>query len=369
MFRFIIAVLFFLLSLLVLFSAPAIWLWYVAIVVTEFPWVFVLLGLITTAWAFRTRRLKVVGTTLALAATFIFSLPIIQALQISGRLDKDLNKAFNTTAGDRKPFSPLKMITGIGASKVPCKSYTFDPQHNLALDYYPSAMQGNRPCIVVVHGGSWKGGDSKQLPELNSELAKQGYNVAAINYRKAPQCHSPGPLEDTRAAITYLRTNAVALHIDTSKFVMLGRSAGGQIALLAAYTFKNMGIKGAISYYGPADMIWGYQNPAIIYNSCEVLEDYIGDTYEKLPSEYRASSPFEAVDSSTVPTLLIHGKNDVLVAYGHSTRLVERLDKYGVPNYLLTLPWATHGCDYTLNGPSGQLATYSVERFLATLLF
>ena len=29
----------------------------------------------------------------------------------------------------------------------------------------------------------------------------------------------------------------------------------------------------------------------------------------------------------------------------------------------LSLPWATHGCDYTLNGPSGQLATYSVLYF------
>jgi len=28
------------------------------------------------------------------------------------------------------------------------------------------------------------------------------------------------------------------------------------------------------------------------------------------------------------------------------------------------LPWATHGCDFNLNGPSGQLATYTVERFL-----
>jgi acetyl esterase/lipase len=216
----------------------------------------------------------------------------------------------------------------------------------------------------VVHGGSWKGGDSRQLPELNSLLAKKGYNVAAINYRKAPECQSPSQLEDVRHAMEYLRANSATLHVDTSKFVMLGRSAGGQIALLAAYTFKNMGIKGAISYYGPADMIWGYKNPAVIYNSCKVLEDYMGGTYDEFPNAYLASSPIEAVDAATVPTLLIHGKNDVLVAYGHSTRLVERLNKYQVPNYLLTLPWATHGCDYTLNGPSGQLGTYAVERFL-----
>jgi acetyl esterase/lipase len=252
--------------------------------------------------------------------------------------------------------------------REPYQRLTFDPVHKLELDFYPTPLPGKRPCVVVVHGGSWKGGDSRQLPELNYVLARKGYHVASVNYRKAPECQSPAPVEDLYSALKYLRANGDISRIDTSKFVLLGRSAGGQIALLGAYTFKNMGIKGAISYYGPADMIWGYKNPAVIYNSCKVLEDYIGGTYDEFPNAYLASSPIEAVDSSTVPTLLIHGKNDVLVSYYHSPRLVERLNKYGVPNYLLTLPWATHGCDYTLNGPSGQLATYAVERFLETVV-
>jgi dipeptidyl aminopeptidase/acylaminoacyl peptidase len=125
-------------------------------------------------------------------------------------------------------------------------------------------------------------------------------------------------------------------------------------------------VKGVISYYGPADMIWGYQNPANtrIYNSCQVLEDYMGGSYSQNPAQYAAGSPIEFVDERSVPTLMIYGQNDVWVAYHHSTRLAQKLQQYKVPHFLLTLPWATHGFDYTLNGPGGQLATYAVLRFL-----
>lgn len=240
----------------------------------------------------------------------------------------------------------------------------------LGIHYYPAQVSGNRPCVVVVHGGSWKGGDNNQLPELNSYLARLGYNVASINYRLAPEYKNPAPIEDVHAAFSYLRKHSEELHIDVNNFVLLGRSAGGQIVLLAAYTLHEPGLKGVISYYGPADMVWGYNNPAnpLIFDSKKVMEDYLGGTYQQIPQKYEASSPILFVTPQSVPTLLIHGQNDVLVAYGHSTKLDAKLKDAGVKHYLLTLPWATHGCDYTLNGPSGQLATYTVTRFLHAII-
>ncbi|MDB5109638.1 MAG: lip2, partial [Mucilaginibacter sp.] len=68
-----------------------------------------------------------------------------------------------------------------------------------------------------------------------------------------------------------------------------------------------------------------------------------------------------------VPTLIIHGENDVLVAYEHSRRLNAKLQENGIKHFWLQLPWATHGFDYNINGPGGQLSTYTVERFLKTV--
>ena len=69
----------------------------------------------------------------------------------------------------------------------------------------------------------------------------------------------------------------------------------------------------------------------------------------------------------SVPTLMIHGMNDVLVSPEHDRKLIKKLKPNGVKYYWLQLAWATHGFDYNLNGPGGQLSTYAVETFLNTV--
>lgn len=359
-----------LLSLLTVCKAPTYHLWMAAIVVDEFPWVFVSGILALLVWGVWVDKYQWAGTVIGLAALMLFVTPIIQAYGAGSSLRENLQSAFGSVSPqDLSPFRWTKMFSGINAPAVPYRTFTYVRYGDtaLTLDFYQGRGPGiKRPCVVVIHGGSWSGGDAQQLPELNSVLALDGYNVATINYRLAPRYQNPAPVEDVAAALAYLRAHADSLNIDTDAFVLLGRSAGAQIALLAAYTLPQEGIKGVISYYGPADMVWGYSLPTspLIMDSRKVMEDYLGGPYDKVPGNYAASSPIEFVRPGLVPTLLIHGRNDVLVAYEHSTRLAKKLAENGVPHFLLSLPWATHGCDYTLNGPSGQLATYSVETFL-----
>ncbi|RYZ98916.1 MAG: alpha/beta hydrolase, partial [Sphingobacteriaceae bacterium] len=277
----------------------------------------------------------------------------------------------NTITNDHA-FSLLKLFAGNPDKiKYSMQRYAVYPDTSLTLDFYPSQLNGNKPCVVVIHGGSWSSGESQQLPELNNYLASAGYNVASINYRMAPKYKSPAPLEDVCAALDYLRAHGKELKIDTNNFVLLGRSAGSQIALLAAYKFHNPAIKGVIDFYGPADMIWGYSLPAspLVMDSRGVMERYLGGTYKDVPENYARSSPIEYVDRQSPPTLIIHGANDVLVAYEHSNRLSKKLKENNIKHYWLKLPWATHGFDYNLNGPGGQLSTYAVERFLKAVTY
>jgi acetyl esterase/lipase len=263
------------------------------------------------------------------------------------------------------------VITGINSKQISYKTFTYDAANGLTLDFYPAPTQGKKPCVIVVHGGSWAGGDSRQLPELNSELAKAGYHVASINYRLAPQYKFPAPIEDLKVALNYLQSQASILLIDTNNFVLLGRSAGGQIVLSAAYMLNDPAIKGVISFYGPADMVWGYANPTnpLVLNSRKVMENYLGGTYTQIPQQYVNSSATETVTSRAIPVLLIYGENDPLVSHLHGIRLGRKLDSLGVKHYNLYLPWATHGFDWTLNGPGGQLGTWCVMRFLENVAF
>ncbi len=316
-------------------------------------------------WRFGSHKYFLATNILAIFAFIIFTIPVISAYRIAATLSKNLAAAFgDTTRFNNAPFSFTKLITGINAKQVPYKTYTYDAAKALTLDFYPATTSGKRPCVIVVHGGSWAGGDSQQLPELNSELAKAGYHVASINYRLAPQHLFPAPVEDLQRSLSFLRSKAKDLQIDTNNFVLLGRSAGGQIVLTAAYTLKDPAIKGVISFYGPADMVWGYQNPTnpLVLNSGKVMADYLGGNYEKVPAQYVNSSATETWQIHPVPTLLIHGKNDPLVSHIHTERLSNKLT--GINHNELYLPWATHGFDWTLNGPGGQLSTFAVMQFL-----
>jgi acetyl esterase/lipase len=353
-------------------KAPQYHLWILSILVTEFAWIFITGTVLILIFGYGNEKYHHMATVIGIIALLLFCTPILRGYKAASSLNVGFEAAFGKGSSNLKsepnkdPYSFFRMITGIGAKQIVPNLLNYDDQYGLKLDYYPSQVVGKRACVVVVHGGSWSSGNSTELPEINTYLAKAGYNVASINYRMAPHYQSPAPVEDIHAAITYLRKHADTLHIDTNNFVLLGRSAGGQIALLAAYTLHDPGLKGVISFYGPADMVWGYSIPSnpLIMDSRKVMGDYLGGTYSQVPHNYEASSPILQVTKSSVPTLLIHGENDVLVAYEHSRRLNIKLHENGVKHYLLTLPWAVHGCDYTLNGPAGQLATYTIERFL-----
>ncbi|GAC1303101.1 MAG: hypothetical protein NVSMB24_08570 [Mucilaginibacter sp.] len=372
MIRLIILILLFLISLLAIFKAPAYYLWLLAIAVTEYPLIFAGLTAIVTVSGIWVQKFQLAGTVAGVIALLLFLSPVARALGIANDLQHSLVQSLGPgvkSGGNQAPFSFGKLFTS--PQKVPYHTFTYAayPGIALSLDYYPSQIAGLKPCVVIVHGGSWSSGDSRQLPELNSYLASRGYNVAAINYRMAPRYQNPAPVEDIAAALLYLRKQANELHIDTNAFVLLGRSAGAQIALLAAYTLPGYSFKGVIDFYGPADMVWGYSVPSnpLIMNSRKVMEDYLGGTYKQVPEKYSSSSPIEFVNAKTIPTLIIHGDNDVLVSPHHSDRLNAKLHQFGVKHFLLKLPWATHGFDYNLHGPGGQLSTYAVETFLNTI--
>lgn len=368
--RLVFIIILFFISLLAVFRAFEYHLWLLAIGVTEFCWVFAAITIVLLLTGFWVDKYLTTGTAIGIIALILFLSPIARAYAVASSLRENFDKAFNThTSNTTAPFSFFKLFAG--TVKVPYHTLTYVKyaDTSMSLDFYPSQVIAKRPCVIVIHGGSWAGGDSRQLPELNSFLAAKGYNVASINYRLAPKWHPPAPVEDVASALKYLRAHAAGLHIDTNNFILLGRSAGGQIALLAGYTLHDKSIKGIIDFYGPADMVWGYevQSNPLIMDSRKVMEDYIGGPYAKVAQKYFDCSPLVYVNKNSPPTLILHGDNDVLVAPEHSRRLNEKLQQNGVKHYYLKIPWATHGFDFNLNGPGGQLSTYAVLRFLNTI--
>lgn len=368
MIKLIISIFFLFLSLLIIFPAPNSFLWKVTVGITSFPYIPMLLMLALFFVGIKSAKFAIPISTISVVAFIIFLLPIIEILNQKSTIINKMQQTFPVKDESDLPpiFSFTKMFSSIKNGSFKTVTYKSFESKNLTANFYPSNSIKSSPLVIVIHGGSWQSGDNTQLPELNSYLASKGYNVAAINYRLAPTYKAPAPVEDTRDAIKYFIANAQSLNIDSSKIVLLGRSAGAQIALCAAYRFHNKNIKGVISYYGPADMIWAGQlsSNAGVLNNNEIYNNYLGGLYKEVPEKFKEISAVHQADTASPPTLMIHGKIDPLVFYIHNEHLQKKLNELKVPNYYLEFKHATHGCDYNLNSPAGQVCTYAVERFL-----
>lgn len=363
------------LALLALFRAPTYLLWQVAVAVTEWGHLLAIAALAAVLPGWRRTCVGRVGGALGLGAALLALSPLARALPVARTLPARLEQAFGPArrpVGRPAPLVAGDLLRGLALPTLapPSLVYQRVDGQELRLDFYPAqGANGPAPLVLVIHGGSWQSGDSSQLAPLNSYLAGRGYAVAAINYRFAPAAPFPAARDDALAALAFLKTQAVALGLDPTRTVVLGRSAGGQLALLVAYTANDPAIRGAVSFYAPADMVWGYDHPSnpLVLDSRGVLEAYLSGGPPGPNGSYSAASPIDAVGPNTPPTLLIHGGRDELVSPIQSERLAARLQAAERPHLYLALPWATHGADYNLSGPSGQLSTYAIEHFLAAV--
>ena len=363
----------FLCSLLVVVSAPTWWLWFVAIFMAEWGHYAGITALLLAAVTWRRGRAGRAMAALALVSAALCFSPTIRAAGINRSLPRRITAAFGSLQdvnGRAQPFSWLDLFREIPTSSVDVTEHVYSQSGGkpLLLDLYRSRdADAPEPIIVMVHGGAWRSSSKAELPALNCYLAQEHYAVASIDYRNAPEWPFPAAVEDVFQAIAYLKANASALHLDPTRMVVIGRSAGGQVALSAAYAGREPAIRGVVDYYGPADLVRGYEKPTRrwVLDSRKVLEDYLGGTPSQKPEVYAAASPINFVNAATPPTLLIHGRLDPLVWPEQSERLAARLKEAGRPYFHLYLPWATHGCDANLSGPSGQLSLYALDRFLA----
>lgn len=357
-------------------------LWEVAIGATEWGHLLALAPVAVLALPGWRGRPGKAGVALAACAALLLLSPLLRARAVARDLPERLAASFTSAPPRELPHAPARSaplvdgdLLGLPASdgehvEVTRHVYREVAGERLPLDLYlrPDAP-GPRPIVLVLHGGGWRSGSLTQLPAINHYLAARGHAVAAVGYRLAPRHPFPAAHDDVLAAVAWLKAQAPALGLDPTRVVLLGRSAGGHLALLAAYRAGDPAIRGVVAYYAPTDLVWSWEHPSNprVFDSPSALRDFLGGDPTARPDAYRDASPLAFVGAAAPPTLLIHGGRDAIVYHRQSERLAEALTFAGVPHLLLSLPWANHGCDANLAGPSGQLSTYAIERFLAAV--
>jgi acetyl esterase/lipase len=239
----------------------------------------------------------------------------------------------------------------------------------LRIRLFLPVEEGPWPWVVAVHPGGWDSGSTDDFRWMHRRLARRGWAVAVPEYRLAPDHPWPAQREDIEDAVRFLKQNAERLHLDSSRWALLGRSAGGQIAESVAFASQDPSLKGLIACYAPSDLLYAYEHGREddVIRTRPLLRRLIGGSPEEMRGAYIKASPINAVSSHAPPTLLLHGPRDTVTWSLHSRRLAERLAEVRVPVVLIEPPWAAHGFDYFPAGPGGRLAAWAMERFLSAV--
>ncbi|WP_459956618.1 alpha/beta hydrolase fold domain-containing protein [Nocardia sp. IFM 10818] len=231
---------------------------------------------------------------------------------------------------------------------------------------------GARPAVVWVHGGGWAHGDRGEAPKWHKWLNDKGYAVFAIEYRMSPPPRWDQAAADVKCAIGWVKQHALEYTIDPERVMVAGGSAGGNLALMAAYAdpiapscaVADASVRAVAAFYPATDLAAAWRDPRLLPEIRDLVEDYTGGTPAQVPSHYAAASPINYVRPGLPPTLIMHGTRDHVVPYEQSVALIDRLDDAGVPNELLPAPYGEHAYDFTWGDWSTQISRQVFADFL-----
>jgi acetyl esterase/lipase len=224
-------------------------------------------------------------------------------------------------------------------------SYGSDGRQKMDI-YLPAnrSVTGTK-ALFLIHGGGWNEGDKADFTGAVAGLQSvlPDYAIININYRLVASNQNlfPAQENDVKAAAEFIFAKKNDYSI-SDKWVFLGASAGGHLALLQSYKYNSpVKPKAVISFFGPTDLtsLYNANNPSIAL----LLLGVTGTTPALNPTLYQQSSPISFVNAQSPPTMLLQGGADPLIPPSQSTLLINKLQSTGVANQYVFYPTEGHG--------------------------
>lgn len=278
-------------------------------------------------------------------------------------------------------------------------------ERNLLCDVWqpPENVARSGLAFIYLHGGNWYLFDKDfGTRSFFRHLAAQGHVIMDVAYRLCPEVDIYEMLGDVKRAIAWMKANSPKYQVNPERIVLAGGSAGGHLALLAAYTPDvpelipqdlrevDLAVRAVVSYYGPTDLRACYKHlgetrmigwPKVeigLPASGEIKKNFadagrldilLGGHLHEIPEIYDLASPVTHVKPSSPPTLLIQGAPDIIAPIAATIDLHRRLTACGVPAINIVYPLTNHAFDILPEvSPPGQAALYDTERFLALMV-
>ena len=220
---------------------------------------------------------------------------------------------------------------------------TFEKEEHLAyglkarnrLDLYRTKNpKKQKPLIVFVHGGSWQHGNKRDYLFIGETFAREGFDVAVINYHLAPEHIFPAFIDDLAQAIHYLVQNQDKLNISTKNIILMGHSAGAFNVMSMVYSAQPQQFK----YTDNIKAIVGLAGP---YHF-----DYVGDPLSEHAFDHKISyqqvMPYYFIEPNHIKHYLLVAEQDQVVERKNALDLDIALRQKGNHSHIAVIPKTGH---------------------------
>ncbi len=222
-----------------------------------------------------------------------------------------------------------------------------------------------KPAILWVPGGGYRGCDKNLMVAEMQFLADAGYVVASMYYRSSAEGHFPDQIIDVKTAVRFLRAHAAEYEIDPEHIGIIGRSAGGHLAALAAvnqdgYDGKEWGeysskVQACCDMFGPVDLV---KLMELEEKNIREIPDYrwktvaeshggavMGGDPATMTERAKEFCPGQFLSDALCPILILHGDSDKLVPCQISEEFYQQIVDAGMEDRadLYVLQGAGHG--------------------------
>ena len=197
------------------------------------------------------------------------------------------------------PCHTPRVSGGISAQTIPVRFYR------------DHADKG--PVIIYYHGGGWVIGDLESHDGLCRHLVKEsGLALLAVDYRLAPEHPFPAAVDDAYAALEWVAEQGEVLGVDSSRIVLAGDSAGGNLSAVVAQLAKERSgpaIKMQALLYPATDMRGESESHRMFTNHLLTPESYQWFLKHYLPHsadrDDPRASPLRCADLEGLPTAFV----------------------------------------------------------------
>ncbi len=221
---------------------------------------------------------------------------------------------------------------------TPDKRAAYGGDPNQFLEVRLPRAKGPHSVLLNIHGGYWRAQyDLAHAGHLCEALRVAGVATFNTEYRRVGNTGGgwPGTFEDIRSAYRFVQQEHSQFNLDLDRLVVMGHSAGGQLALcLAAHETS---VRRVISLAGVVDLKKGYA----LHLSNDAVAEFLGGKLDAVPEHYREADPME-LSIPHARQWLLQGTEDDIVPPEFSRDYVKQKKKAGESAELLEIPRAGH---------------------------